>query len=277
MGGMDDAAGTPAQQAPTQGLPTTVVVAAVATAPPEPGQLPVFRCKDSDEPARIVLQQVDAMDFNLMEAFRYVGAAGTWTVEPADLQGTDLASIPPFLSWFVSRYGVHTLAALLHDHLCENGARLDPPVTRKQADDVFLTALGELKVPWLRSRLMWCAVSLATRWRGSLAGRLPMMLWIALSALGFGAVAYSLVLVQPMVLAAALVGPIPGSLLWGRHRKAAGLFAGYTLWLVALPALLDLVVYKVYAVAEVSVGRVRRMLPNADTSQPSKPPPYAAR
>jgi hypothetical protein len=239
--------------------------------------LPVFRRLDSDLPARIVLRQVDDTDFDLMEGFRYCGKAGAWVVTKADLQGTDLASIPAFMSWFVSRYGAHTLAALLHDHLVENGWKLDPPVTRKQADDVFLQALGELRVPWLRSRLMWCAVSMATRMKGSLAGRLPMFLWIVLSALGLGALVYALVMLNPVILAAALLGPIPGALLWGRHRRAAGLFAGYTLWLVALPALLDLVVYKIYAVGEITVGRVRGWFPNADTSQPSKPPPYAAR
>jgi hypothetical protein len=150
-------------------------------------------------------------------------------------------------------------------------------VSRKEADNVFLTALGELGVPWLRSRLMWCAVSLATRWRGSMAGRIPMMLWIVLSACGLGAVAYSLVMVNPIVFGAAALGPIPGSLLWGKHRRSAGLFAGYTLWLVALPALLDLVVYKVYSVAEVVVGWVRPVLPKVDKTQTGKPPPYSAR
>src|SRR3954454_4050222 len=34
---------------------------------------------------------------------------------------TDLASIPPFMRWFVNSYGKHTLAAIIHDRLITDG------------------------------------------------------------------------------------------------------------------------------------------------------------
>jgi Protein of unknown function (DUF1353) len=80
---------------------------------------------------------------------------------------TDLASVPPALSWFVSRYGRQTRAALLHDHLID---RTD--VTDESADRIVRTALRDSEVPFLRRWIMWTAVSLASmgRTRWGLAG-----------------------------------------------------------------------------------------------------------
>jgi hypothetical protein len=260
-------------------LPPVVVVAAVPPPIGPPGSTApaAFKRVDSDEPARIVLQQLDDTSFSLVEWFRYQGKAGAWVVTCEDLPETDLASIPNFFGWFVSRYGAHTLAALLHDHLVHNGGRLEPPVSRKDADDVFLQALTELNVPYLRSRLMWCAVSLGTRWRSSLWAKLPMLLYIVLMTCGIGLLGWSLVTLNLVGLAVALLGPIPASLLWGRRRWGAGLLAGYTLWLVALPAVLDLFVYRLYALAEWAVRLVRILPPNRAKTQTTPPPPYAAR
>jgi hypothetical protein len=197
-------------------------------------------------------------------------------VTRADLGRTDLASIPTFLSWFVSRYGNHTLAALLHDHLVHNGRRLDPPVSREQADDIFLATLTELQEPYLRSRLMWCAVALATLWRSSSRARWLLRLWMLLSAVGIAVLVWGVVTLNPWLVAGAVLGPIPASLLWGRRRRGAALLGGYTLWLVWLPAGLSIAVYQAYAVAERLIRRVR-LRAAGDTSQTRAPPPYAAR
>ena len=59
-----------------------------------------------------------------------VDAACTYAVKdkrPEELE-TDLASIPTFMRWFVNTYGLHTLAALLHDNLIvdtPNGGALE--------------------------------------------------------------------------------------------------------------------------------------------------------
>lgn len=266
---------TPVLDAATEQLPPTVVVAAVAPVVPAVGAV-VFRRVDSDDPARIVLRQIDETTFELMEWFRYSGSAGAWVVTRGDLGRTDLASIPTFLSWFVRRYGAHTLAALLHDHLVHNGRRLDPPVSRAQADDIFLTALTELDVPYLRSRLMWCAVALATLWRSSARARWLLRLWMALSAVGIGVLVWGLLTLNLWLVAGAVLAPIPACLLWGRRRRGAALLGGYTLWLVVLPAGLSIAVYQVYAVAERLI-RWLRMRSKGETTQTTVPPPYAAR
>lgn len=265
---------TPVVAAATQ-LPPTVVVAAVAPARPPEAKL-VFRRVDNDEPARIVLRQIDANCFELVEWFRYSGAAGAWVVTSNDLSSTDLASIPQFLSWFVSRYGNHTLAALLHDHLVHSGLRLDPPVTRAKADDVFLTALTELDEPYLRSRLMWSAVTLGTLWRSSSRARWALRLWMFLAALGIVAFFWGLLTMNLWVVAIAALAPIPGSLLWGWRQRGAGLLGGYMLWLIWVPAALNVAVYQVYAVAERVIRRFR-LRSKGDTTQVTHPPPYAAR
>jgi Protein of unknown function (DUF1353) len=234
-------------------------------------------CAERDEPARVVLRQTDATHFQLMEGFRYTGPGGSWTVTPDDLSDTDLASIPQFLSWFVSPYGTHTLAALLHDHLCRNGARLQPPVPRHHADKVFLDALGGLDVPYLRSHIMWAAVTFATRWHASWVARLAVGVWAVAAMVGVVTLAWGAVTFEPGLLLLAGLAPVPAALLWGRQVHA-GLVGGYTLWLVALPALLNLVAFGVYWLAEHAVRRLRLLVARPHrATQTAKPPPYSAR
>lgn len=254
--------------------PTVTVTDAGIAAPPDAAQ--PFRRIESDEPARIVLRQIDPVHFELVEGFRYVGPAGSWTVTPEDLPRTDLASIPWFLGWFVSRYGAHTLAALLHDHLVSSGDRLDPPVARHVADDVFREALDGLGVPFVRARIMWAAVAFATRWL-SLVARLALLVWLAAALTGITALVWSALTFHPVVFVAALLGPIPFALLWGPREYRAGVVGGYTLWLVAVPALLNLVAYGIYATAERVLRRVIAVRSERTAAEIPKPPPYTAR
>lgn len=261
-----------------------VITADVPVEPAEGGPggpaEPPFTAVGGEGPARIVLRQVDATTFELIEGFRYRGPSGTWTVMPADLADTDLASIPQFLSWFVSRYGRHTLAALLHDHLVRNGSRLDPPVARHRADQVFLEALTLLDVAYLRSRIMWSAVTMATRWRGSGWGRLGLLIWLALAAVGIVTLAVGIVGRDPLLLATALAAPLPAALLWGPRRARAGVIGGYTLWLVTLPAVVNVTAYGLYEVLERLVRSWRLHRPRRyarPVTQVAKPPPYTAR
>jgi hypothetical protein len=118
----------------------------------------------------IVLRQIGPNAFQLMEGFRYRMPEGQAPAEytvpqhhfdlPPD-QGdnsTDLASVPQWLWWFIASYGRHTRPALLHDYL------VDQPniVKRRGADHAFRVALDESGVGFVRSWLMWTAVSFAT-------------------------------------------------------------------------------------------------------------------
>jgi Protein of unknown function (DUF1353) len=72
---------------------------------------------------------------------------------------TDLASVPSFMWWLIASYGNHTRAVLLHDALYVDKG--EPPVPRKTADRLLLTALREpgQKAGAFRHWLMWAAVS----------------------------------------------------------------------------------------------------------------------
>lgn len=251
-----------------------VVVTPLPQAPETPAH---FRRYDSDEPASIVLRQSGPAHFELVESFRYVGRRGTWSVTPTDLSATDLASIPQFLSWFVSRYGKHTFAALLHDHLVRNGEYLTPPVARHEADEVFRDALDDLGVPYLRSRIMWAAVTFATRWGYALWARLTLVLWIVAMGLGIGGFVWAAATWQPNWMGLCALAPVPSAVLWGRRELKAGIFGGYTLWLVMLPAALNIVAYAVYWVAESLLRLATGLRPSKDASRIPKPPSYNAR
>jgi hypothetical protein len=258
--------------------PTTMVVASseAEAAPLVPGALVPFRQLDRDLMARIVLLQKDTTNFALIEGFRYAGAAGSWTVQPADLQNTDLASVPRFLGWFASRYGRHTLAALLHDYLVRNGQRLDPKVTRAEADDVFRVALDELDVAFVRARIMWSAVTLATRWQESWAARLGIGLWMVAAVAGIVGLVMGAVMLDPVLFGLAALAPLPFALLWSRRQCWAGVYAGYTLWLIALPALVNLAAYGIYALTERVVRWARKLRPVNRSKDLPDPPRYEA-
>jgi len=154
---------------------------------------------------------------------------------------------------------------------------LNPRVARHRADDVFRDALGELGVPSLRVRIMWAAVTFATRWRASVVARLALVVWVVAALTGMTALVYGAVTMRPVVFVAALLGPVPFAILWGRREYRAGVVGGYTLWLVALPALANMVAYALYAAAERGVRRVRAARSPQRVDELPAPPPYTAR
>jgi hypothetical protein len=107
---------------------------------------------------RLVVEQVDANCWKVMEDLVYEGNQGRFTVR-AGFE-TDFATVPFFLTWLVPRYGVYTTAAVLHDWLLEE----EPAVSRVESDGIFRRALRELGVPFLRRWVMWAAVRLGG-WR----------------------------------------------------------------------------------------------------------------
>jgi len=88
-------------------------------------------------------------------------ASGQRVVVPPETSGkTDLASVPSLFWWLIASYGNHTRASLLHDALYVDAG--EPPVPRRTADRLFLTALrepGPQKGGAFRHWLMWAAVS----------------------------------------------------------------------------------------------------------------------
>lgn len=125
-----------------------------------------------DKGPEIELRQVSPNTWQLLEGFRYEvpeqarrdGEPTEYAVPPHDLHrapdkdnSTDLASVPPWLWWFIASHGKHTRPALLHDHLIDL-----PDVPDKRADFLFRVALEESDVHFLRRWLMWTAVSLAS-------------------------------------------------------------------------------------------------------------------
>lgn len=74
---------------------------------------------------------------------------------------TDFASVPRLFVWLLPRYGRYTPAAILHDHLWRVAVP-EGQLSRRDADGIFLQAMRQLGVPFLRRWIMWAAV----RWAG---------------------------------------------------------------------------------------------------------------
>lgn len=226
-----------------------------------------------DSPARFVVEQTGDSCFAIVAAgFAYNGEP-TVEVTPDSLPTTDFASIPRYLSWLVSRYGPHTPAALVHDQLVSGGM---PYRERRAADDLFLTMMRQIEVPPVSARLMWAAVTLATRWHGGGARRASVVLWGLLAAAGLVGLVAGLVTGTAALVVAALLGPAVGALLW-TDRYLAGLIAGYSLPVVLVPAATSWVGYAVYWAAERAVRAVRSLLPRNRGTDLRDPLPYQGR
>lgn len=71
---------------------------------------------------------------------------------------TDGASVPRGLWNIFPPFGRYNRASLLHDYLYKTGRINNAPVTRKQADDLFLDAMKALGVSWATRWAMWAGV-----------------------------------------------------------------------------------------------------------------------
>lgn len=214
------------------------------------------------QPARFVLAQVDDDRFRVLEPLLYDDGEVRVRVPRNDTVSTDLASIPFFMAWFVPVNGRHTPAALVHDSLLEElrDQQRDGLVTaaaaarlRSEADSVFMRAMIASEVPLLRRGLMYAAVTLATRWAGTIAARIGAALWVALSLLGSVALVWGIATGEWVTAAVAMLAPLPASLLWGLRRWRPAVLAGYGAWMIALPALGTALGYGAYWVTEQAV------------------------
>lgn len=123
--------------------------------------------------APIVLCRSDGVTFEIVTDVDYVGApqyGDRWTV-PAGFR-TDFATIPAVVSWAIPKLGAYTLAAIVHDLLCEglnrwykDPAEADPPTAGpRDTDAVMRRIMREHDVDPVTMWLVWTGV----RW-GALA------------------------------------------------------------------------------------------------------------
>jgi hypothetical protein len=204
-------------------------------------------------------------------------------VPPNEGVPTDLASIPFFMAWFVPVNGRHTPAALVHDTMLDgiigslgsgDIAPSEAARLRAQADDVFLVAMAATGVPLLRRGLMHAAVTMATRWMRSWWSRSALVLWTTGSVIGSVMLVASLFTGWWWVTLAAMVAPLPASLLWGIQSWRSGILAGYGAWLIGLPALATAVGYGAYWLAEQAVRPLAARGSGEAVSDSPPPAPY---
>lgn len=116
----------------------------------------------------------------------WAGSHGDMITVPAGYR-TDLASVPRFLTWFIPDHGAYSIAAIVHDWLCEIAVP-GGMVTRRDADGMFGVMLGELGVPRIQRRLMWAGVRAASRWSDATATeRWRLLSWSMFAVLLIGA------------------------------------------------------------------------------------------
>jgi hypothetical protein len=233
-----------------------------------------FSAEDGSQPARFELRQVDDDDFQLLTPFNFTSAAGTAIPVRHELLGkTDLASIPSFLGWFARRHGRHTPAALLHDELITDNPDPLPPQAQlppAAADRLFREALRASDVALVKAWVLWTGVTLLTRWRSRPWGRAGIVAWFAAALAGTGLLILGAGTGQPVLVAIALVAPMPFAALWG-PQYTAGLIAGYAFWPVAFGSVPGWLAYQVYQVVEHAVRLIGRLRPQ-DRRTPLQPP-----
>lgn len=235
---------------------------------------PFTRVDGGPGPARFMVEQIDDSGFRVIEGygFQYTPIDGSpaVVVTSDSLPRTDFASIPRFMTWFASRYGRHTPAALVHDQLVRPGIGF---AERTRADDRFLEMMDQLDVPPVRRSVMWSAVTLATRWSSGWRTRIGILVWGLAAACGLVVLVAGIATGHPWWCVASLAAPAPASLLWGKGFRA-GLIGGYALPVVVIPALASIAGYSLYWIIEEGVRRLRSIPPSQDIEQLPAPTPY---
>lgn len=143
---------------------------------------------------------------------------------------TNLASVPPFMRWFESSYGRHTLAALIHDELIGDEANGGALNSDTLADRFFRQMLGASGLPFVKRWIMWGAVALRTRWAAKGRRQASLVLWVLAAVVGISlfsvALAWSIADggvpgTAWVLMAVALVLPVLSAPLWGRQWGAS--------------------------------------------------------
>ena len=165
------------------------------------------------------------------------------TFTPREDNPTDLASVPQFMRWFESSYGLHTLAAILHDELIETKPNDGELCSDTLSDRFFREMLGAAGVKWLKRWIMWAAVALRTRWAAGGWRRVSVVVWLVLAltgivsfiaGLGTRLLGWDTSLGWPVLLTVSGLLPIAAAGLWGKQYGAGIVAALAGLWI--LPA-----------------------------------------
>ncbi len=205
-----------------------------------------------DEHGEVGLVQLDPVRFRVTTSFRFrddrveqrlrewlpdgvpPGEAAHTVTEALTYRATsnsptDLASVPSFLRWYENSYGVHTLAAIVHDELIvdePNGGALGSDIA---ADYVFREMMRSAGVGWLKRWVTWTAVAARTRWVAGGLRRISVALWAVLALVGITTGVVGAVRLWNgdsglLLLALALGLGIAAAPLWGK-QVGAGFFA----------------------------------------------------
>ena len=190
------------------------------------------------------------------EALTAVEDARTFT--PRDENPTDLASIPRYMRWFESSYGLHTLAAIIHDDLIVDKPNDGALKNDTLSDRFFRAMMKSAGVPWLKRWIMWAAVALRSRWAVGGLRRASVVTWLVLAVVGMGSFgwfigSWLLDWSHPgsawQLLAVALLLPFAAAPLWGKQYGAGLVAAIAGLWILP-PALFAGAGYVVYLAIE---------------------------
>ena len=171
------------------------------------------------------------------------------TYTPRAEDPTDLASIPRYMRWFESSYGLHTLAAIIHDDLIVPEPNGGPLGDDTLSDRFFREMMRTAGVRWLKRWIMWSAVALRSRWAVGGIRRLSVLVWLLLSATGITSFVWGLGSAtfgwgSPLdpwaLLVVALVLPFAAAFLWGKQYGAGIVAAAAALWILPAAALAGL-------------------------------------
>ena len=109
-------------------------------------------------PHNLVLQKHEGGFWRLITPFTYRSDLLGEIVVPEGFV-TDLASVPWFARWYVSRDGNHTRAAVVHDYLYARSSEASfPDTSRRTADRVFLEAMRVCNLRPTLARVLYSAV-----------------------------------------------------------------------------------------------------------------------
>lgn len=219
-----------------------------------------FRFDDADI-ERDLIEKLVATGRSDVDARRAVDDARTFT--PRDENPTDMASIPRFMRWFENPYGLHTLAAIIHDELIGDEANGGELGSDTLSDRFFRRMMGAAGVPWLKRWIMWAAVALRSRFAAGGRRRVYLVLWLCLATTGIGSfvVASGTVVFDwswaPdawILFTVALVLPFASAPLWGEQYGAGFVAAIAALWILP-PAAFGVIGFGIYKALEAAADR----------------------
>lgn len=178
---------------------------------------------------------------------------------------TDLASIPFFLRWFTNTYGLHTLAAIIHDGLIRETPNAGALTSDVVSDRFFREMLHACGTGFVKRWVMWTAVALRTRWKAGGWKRAKVVLWGASSAVGMtGTIALLAAGNTVIALSFGTAMLVVAAALWGLQWGAA-VFAALALPLMIPTGALALV-------ASVVFWALDQIIRRFDAPVPAPPP-----